>query len=79
MENKENLAKMTHCERVLWYIKTYGGITPLEAMRDLGIMRLGARIHDLKHKNNIDIKTSKKTVKNRFGDSSKVAYYYLEQ
>jgi hypothetical protein len=30
------------------YLDTYGEITPLEAMRDLGIYRLASRISDLK-------------------------------
>ena len=35
------------CRAILEYLDDYGSITPLEAMRDLGIMRLAARIHDL--------------------------------
>ena len=39
---------MTQNEAILDYIKKHGGITPLEAMQYLGIMRLASRIHDLK-------------------------------
>jgi hypothetical protein len=39
---------MTQCERVLKYIDDFGSITPIEAMADLGIMRLASRISDLK-------------------------------
>ena len=83
MENKNyesrKIAKMTQCERVLWYMKEFGGITSLEAMRDLGIMRLGSRIHDIKHKLNVDVKRKLITVDNRFGEHSVIAYYYLEE
>ena len=39
---------MTQCERVLKYMHDFGSINPLQAMGDLGVMRLGARIYDLK-------------------------------
>ena len=34
-------------DRILKYITEYGSVTPLEAFRDLGIMRLGARVFEL--------------------------------
>ena len=39
---------MSQCNRVLQHLQAYGSITPLEAMQEYGIMRLGARIYDLK-------------------------------
>ena len=41
---------MSQCNRVLQHLQAYGSITPLEAMQEYGIMRLGARIYDLKKK-----------------------------
>ena len=38
---------MTQCEKVLEYMKEFGSITPIEAMQDIGCMRLAARIADL--------------------------------
>lgn len=38
---------VTQKEKVLKYVDKYGSITPLEALKDLGIMRLAARIHEL--------------------------------
>ena len=35
---------MTQNEMVLEYLNDVGHITPLDAMREFGIMRLGARI-----------------------------------
>ena len=39
---------MTQEEQVLDYMEKHGSIDPIRAIRDLGILRLGARIHDLK-------------------------------
>ena len=40
--------KMSQKEQVLAYIETHGSITPLEAERHIGCLRLGARIWDLR-------------------------------
>jgi len=40
----------THEERVLSYLKIYGSITSLEAIRDLGNTRLSASIFNLRQK-----------------------------
>ena len=42
------MAKQTHATRLLEYLKTYGSITSLEAIRDLGNTRLSATIYVLK-------------------------------
>ena len=39
---------MTQCERILKYMNDFGTINPMQALCDLGVMRLGARIYDLK-------------------------------
>lgn len=39
---------MKQTEQVLEYLKQHGSIDPLRAFNDLGILRLGARIYDLK-------------------------------
>lgn len=45
-EDKQMRQKQT--ERILDYMKRFGGITTLDAFRDLGVARLGSRIYDLK-------------------------------
>ena len=42
------MSKLSQTERVLEYIKTYGSIDGWRAMNELHIMRLAARIADLK-------------------------------
>jgi len=67
---------MTQCEQVLDYIKRFGSITPIEALADLGIMRLGARCWDLR-KEGHDIITETETSVNRFGKPVSYARYKL--
>ena len=44
---------MTQSEKVLRHLEDYGSITPMEALNDYGIMRLGARIYDLKREGHV--------------------------
>lgn len=69
--------KTTQASRVLDYLRENGSITQLEALRDLGVMRLSSRITDLKR---IGLHISKKTitVKNRYGDKCRIAKYFME-
>ena len=69
---------MTQCERVLEYMKDFGSITPLDAMQDIGCMRLAARIADLREMG-YAIGRRMKTSKNRYGNPISFAEYYLEE
>lgn len=66
---------MTQCEMVLNHLQSKGSITPMEAENEYGIMRLGARIYDLK-KSGYNIITKMETVNNRFGKPTTFARYY---
>jgi hypothetical protein len=69
---------MTQCERVLKYMRDFGSINPLQAMADLGVMRLAARISDIKEAGyNIDRRMV--TSKNRYGEAVCFAEYKLEE
>lgn len=69
---------MTQNEKVLNYMEKFGSITQLEALTDLGIMRLASRISDLK-KQDYKIKKEMVKSKNRFGDTVQFARYSLEE
>lgn len=69
---------MTQSERILRHLRDVGEIDPMTAIRDYGIMRLGARIFDLKKKGYL-IKTELKTGKNRYGEDTHWAVYRLEE
>lgn len=67
--------KNTQVQRVIKYINDFGSITPLEALADLGIMRLSARIWDIRHKCNLNIVTDVIKSQNRYGDPVRFAKY----
>lgn len=69
---------MTQNEAVLDYMKRYGSITALDAMRDLGCMRLASRISDLK-KMGHKIIGLKKAVTRRDGTKAYIAEYKLRE
>lgn len=66
----------TQCALVIEYMKKYGGITTKDADDDLGIMRLGARIHELRQRGLI-INDEWVTVINRRGMKRRVKKYWL--
>lgn len=65
----------TQAQRILEYMQTHGGITQFDAMRDLGVMRLGARIFELKARGH-KISSEMTEVKNRYGEKCRVKKYY---
>ena len=68
---------MTQCQRVLEYMKEFGSITQLSAIRDIGCMRLASRIADLRQQG-YAIGRRMKQEKNRYGNKVSFAEYYLE-
>lgn len=68
--------KLTQSERVLDYIKEFGSITQLDAIRDLGIMRLASRVSDLK-KSGVYITGKYEKVKNRYGEETQIKRYSI--
>lgn len=67
--------KRTHEQRVLAWLRKHGSITPMQALREIGTMRLGARIYDLRRAG-VPITKSLVTVRTRDG-SARVARYTL--
>ena len=68
--------RATQAERILDYIEEFGSITQLDALRDLGCMRLASRISDLKKKG-YPIASETEPVKNRYGETSYIKRYSL--
>ena len=67
---------MNRAERVYSYMKEFGSITPMDAIRDLGYTRLACAIAEMKrdgHKIRKEIETGK----NRWGKPTHYARYYL--
>ena len=67
---------MTQKERILKYLHDFGSITQLEAIRDLGVMRLTARIWEM-IRDGVPIVTEWETGKNRYGQATRYARYRL--
>ena len=70
------MAKSKQTDMILAYLETHYRITSKEAMEQLGIYRLGARIWDLKQAGH-DIRSSMIDVPTRYGDTTKVKQYWL--
>ena len=66
--------KPTQNDRILDYIKRFGSITQLEALSDLGVMRLASRISDLRRIGH-PIISEYEEVTNRFGEQCQVKRY----
>lgn len=61
-------------DRVLAYIREFGSITQVEALRDIGVMRLASRVSDLRRQGfNIVGKTE--AVNNRYGEKCYIKRY----
>lgn len=69
---------MTQNEQVLRHLMTAGKITSLEAIEKYGILRLGARIWDLKKRGYL-IRTFLRCGKARNGEGMVYAEYRLER
>ena len=70
--------RATQAERILDYIDEFGSITQLDALRDLGCMRLASRISDLKRKGYV-FDSEIEPVKNRYGETSYIKRYSFAQ
>ena len=70
--------KPTQNQRILDYIEQFGSITQLEALRDLGVMRLASRISDLR-KQGYRIVGDIVPVKNRFEEQCYIKRYRLDE
>lgn len=70
--------KPSQNERILKYIHDFGSITQLEALNDLGVMRLASRISDLRSRGHAIISTAE-TVRNRYGEKCRIKRYKLQE
>ncbi len=71
--------RVTHIDRVRQYLEDYGSITSWEAIREFGNTRLSATIFELRHKYGLPIKSKIEVSRNRYGDKTEFARYYIEE
>ena len=72
------MSKATQKERILSYMQEFGSITSLEALRDIGVMRLSARISEMKRDGVIFSKSTEHII-NRYGEKTPIKRYYLAE
>lgn len=66
----------TQNQRIIDYMETHGTITQLEALQELGIMRLASRISDLRRKG-YPIESKMVSVENRYGEKCRIKSYRM--
>jgi len=67
---------MSQADRVLSYLESGNTITTLDAFKELGITRLGARIFELRQQGH-PVQSNRLTVTNRFGEDCSISEYYI--
>ena len=70
------MSKATQNQRILEYIDEFGSITQLEALREIGVMRLASRISDLK-KQGYPITSEIEPAKNRYDETCYIKRYSM--
>lgn len=66
--------KPTQNQRIIEYIEQFGSITQIDALRDIGCMRLASRISDLRRLG-YNIVSDIVPVKNRYGETCHIKRY----
>ena len=74
----EKEQRLTQCMKIVKYMNDFGSITPVQAMKDLGVMRLAARISDLEAEG-WQIEHERETGENRYGEKTTYARYRMKQ
>ena len=71
-------SNLKQADRVLDYMIGEGSITQIDALRELGVMRLASRIADLRRQG-YDIVSKTVPVYNRFGETCHIKSYSLRE
>lgn len=67
--------KVNQTDKIKRHLETFGRISSREAYEEYGIMRLGARIWELRHEHGMNIEKTMKSALNRFGEPAHYAEY----
>lgn len=73
----EGKVKDTQNERILDYMRAHGSINPMQALGELGVMRLASRISELRTERHAPIVRDLKSALNRYGEPVRYAEYTL--
>lgn len=69
---------MSQAKRIIAYIERHGSITSKEAMDDLGIMRLSARMLEIGTDGEHTVSKIMEDGENRWGDKTRYARYFID-
>ena len=78
MEEYKVSDKNTQNERIMAYLKQHGTINPMEALKELSVMRLASRISELRLEWKAPIEKTTRTRLNQFGEIVRFAEYRLK-
>lgn len=67
---------MSQNSRIIDYMAKNGSITAMDAMNDLGVMRLASRVYEIRE-SGIGVEKVMQEGVNRFGETVKYARYFL--
>lgn len=70
--------KISQCDRILRHLRDFGSITAIEAISEYGILRLAARIGDLRRRGH-NITSEIVTGANRYGEPTRYSVYRLTE
>lgn len=76
MEEGYKMGKITQTQRIIAYIERNGSITAYEAMKELGIVQIHARLSELR-KAGVIINSATEKSENRFGDTVRYKRYTI--
>lgn len=71
--------KQRQIDRIVAYCDEYGSITQMDALRELGCMRLASRMSDIKRGGVYDVNKIMETGHNKYGEPVRYARYTLEE
>lgn len=78
MTNNKIHERPSQCQRIVKYLNDFGSITQLQALADLGVMRLASRISELRKKG-YAIDDAQVMVINRYGEKCYIKKYFLSE
>jgi hypothetical protein len=65
----------SQCDKIINHLRRFGSIDPMQALQEYGVLRLAARINNLRDE--YEIETHLVETINRFGDPVRYARYVL--
>lgn len=72
-------SRTTKTRMIYWHLKNKGSITSMEAIEKYGATRLAVIIHELRHREHMNIETHNMTCLDRYGNVCNYAKYVYKE